>query len=74
MSETGLLLTIEDHWIEGGLGDAVLAALAERGDLAGSVVKVAVTEMPGSGTPEELRDWAGISAGRIAERVRSLLG
>jgi transketolase len=52
----------------------VLAALAERGDLAGSVVKVAVTEMPGSGTPEELRDWAGISAGRIAERVRSLLG
>jgi transketolase len=74
MSETGLLLTIEDHWIEGGLGDAVLAALAERGDLAGRVVKVAVTEMPGSGTPEELRDWAGISAGRIAERVRSLLG
>jgi transketolase len=74
MSETGLLLTIEDHWIEGGLGDAVLAALAERGDLAGRVVKVAVTETPGSGTPEELRDWAGISAGRIAERVRSLLG
>jgi hypothetical protein len=30
--------------------------------------------MPGSGTPEELRDWAGISAGRIAERVRLELG
>ena len=74
LSETGLLLTIEDHWIEGGLGDAVLAALAGEGELSGRVVKVAVTEMPGSGTPEELRDWAGISAGRIAERVRSLLG
>jgi transketolase len=73
-SETGLLLAIEDHWIEGGLGDAVLGALAEQGDLPGRVVKVAVTEMPGSGTTEELRDWAGISARRIAERVRSLLG
>jgi transketolase len=73
LSETGLLLTIEDHWIEGGLGDAVLAALASEGELSGRVVKVAVTQMPGSGTPEELRDWAGISAGRVAERVRSLL-
>ena len=74
VSETGLLLTIEDHWIEGGLGDAVLAALAARRDPSGTVVKIAVTEMPGSGSPEELREWAGISAGRIADRVRSLLG
>jgi transketolase len=73
-SQTGLLVTIEDHWIEGGLGDAVLAALADGGDLSGTVVKVAVTQMPGSGTPEELRDWAGISASAIADRVRSLLG
>ena len=73
VSETGLLVTVEDHWIEGGLGDAVLAALAEGGDLSGRVVKVGVTQMPGSGTPEELRDWAGISASAIADRVRSLL-
>jgi transketolase len=73
-SQTGLLVTIEDHWIEGGLGDAVLAALADGGELSGTVVKLAVTEMPGSGTPEELRDWAGISASAIADRVRSLLG
>jgi transketolase len=73
LTQTGLLLTIEDHWIEGGLGDAVLAALAEEGTRSGRVVKVAVTEMPGSGTPQELRDWAGISARRIAERVRKLL-
>jgi len=72
-SQTGLLVTIEDHWIEGGLGDAVLAALADGGALSGTVDKVAVTQMPGSGTPEELRDWAGISASAIADRVRSLL-
>jgi len=34
---------------------------------------MAVTQMPGSGTPEELRDWAGISAPAIADGVRSLL-
>jgi len=72
-SETGLVVTIEDHWVEGGLGDAVLAALATEGILSGRVVKIAVTQMPGSGTPEELRDWAGISADAIAGSVRSLL-
>jgi len=71
--ETGLVVTIEDHWVEGGLGDAVLAALAAVGVLSGRIVKIAVTQMPGSGTPEELRDWAGISADRIADTVRTLL-
>jgi transketolase len=75
LAESGLLLVVEDHWIEGGLGDAVLEALAARGEpLSGRVVKLAVTEMPGSGTPEELRDWAGISAVKIARAVRSQLG
>jgi transketolase len=74
LSETRLLVTVEDHWPEGGLGDAVLAALASEGDLSGRVVKIGVTEMPGSGTPEDLRERAGISAARIAERVRQLLG
>jgi transketolase len=73
LSETGVVVTVEDHWSEGGLGDAVLEALATEGELSGQVVKVAVTAMPGSGTPEELRYWAGISAARIAERVRGLL-
>ena len=72
-SETGLVVTIEDHWVEGGLGDAVLAALAADGILSGRVIKIAITQMPGSGTPEELRDWGGISADAIAGTVRSLL-
>jgi transketolase len=74
IEETGLLIVVEDHWIDGGLGDAVLAALAARGnELSGRVLKLAVTEMPGSGAPEELRDWAGISASKIVRAIRSAL-
>jgi transketolase len=73
LAETGLLVTVEDHWSEGGLGDAVLAALADGGELAGRVRKIGVGAMPGSGTPEELREAAGISAGRIVAAVRELL-
>jgi len=75
LADTGLLVVAEDHWIDGGLGDAVLEALAAGGrELSGRVIKLAVTEMPGSGTPEELRDWAGISAAKIARAVRSAIG
>jgi transketolase len=73
LAETGLVLVVEDHRIEGGLGDAVLGALVETGSLEGRVVKIAVTDMPGSGTPEELRVWAGIDAASIAERARKEL-
>ncbi len=74
LRETGLVVTVEDHWAEGGLGDAVLEALAAGGELSGRVVKLAVRAMPGSGTPEELRERAGISAARVAAAVREALG
>jgi transketolase len=74
LEQTGLIVTVEDHWPEGGLGDAVLEALASRGSLSGRVRKLAVRGMPGSGTPEELREWAGISAAAIAGAVRDELG
>src|SRR6201999_2024417 len=48
--ECGAIVTVEDHWAQGGLGDAVLEALAE-GDERAHVVKLAVREMPTSGTP-----------------------
>jgi transketolase len=73
LRDTGMLVVVEDHWIEGGLGDAVLDAIAAGDELRGRVVKIAVTQMPGSGSPEELRGQAGISASRIAERVRQEL-
>jgi transketolase len=72
-ADTGLLVVVEDHRVEGGLGDAVLEALASTGDPVGRVVKIGVRAMPGSGSPEELRDWAGISAPRIADAVRGAL-
>jgi transketolase len=73
LEQTGTLVVVEDHWIEGGLGDAVLEALAAGGELSGRVVKVGVTQMPGSGTPQELREWAGLSASAIARTVREAL-
>jgi transketolase len=74
LEETGLVVVVEDHWIEGGLGDAVLEALAADGaELSGQVIKIGVKEMPGSGSPEELRDWAGLSAEKIAATVQAHL-
>ena len=67
---TGLVIVVEDHRVEGGLGDAVLGSLAETGSLSGTVVKLGVHDMPGSGTADEMRAWAGIDAASIAARVR----
>lgn len=73
-SETqGKVIVIEDHWFEGGLGDAVLNALAESRIEGLQVRKLAVREMPGSGTPEELVRAAGIDAEHLVEAVKNLL-
>jgi transketolase len=69
--ECGALVTVEDHWPEGGLGDAVLEALAEADDRP-PVHKLAVREMPTSGTPDELMHEAGIDADAIADAARAL--
>ena len=69
--ETGTIVTVEDHWAEGGIGDAVLAAL---GGLRNPprVVKLAVQGMPGSGKPADLLSAAGIDAAHIEAAVRLL--
>ena len=66
----GRVLTVEDHYAEGGLGDAVLEALA--GEPA-SVTKIAVNDIPRSGKPEELLKRFGLDAASIAAKVRELL-
>jgi transketolase len=71
--DCGTLVTVEDHWPEGGLGDAVLDALADT-DERPTVVKLAVREMPVSGSPEELLHEAGIDAEAIAAAARSVVG
>jgi transketolase len=69
--ECGGIVTVEDHAPEGGLGDAVLDALADADDRP-RVTKLAVREIPGSGTPEELVHGAGIDAAAIVAAARTL--
>jgi transketolase len=70
---TGRIVTVEDHWPEGGLGDAVLAALADA-DVQARVHKLAVTDMPRSGKPAELLSAYGIDAEHIVEAAKDLVG
>jgi transketolase len=68
----GRIVTVEDHWPEGGIGEAVLSALADfEGPL--QVTKLAVRDMPASGKPAELLAAAGIDAEHIAEAARALV-
>jgi transketolase len=70
----GRLIVAEDHYVQGGLGEAVLNALAEGG-LSGAQLRfkhLAVRELPGSGKPQELLDAAGIGADSIASAIRAL--
>lgn len=69
--ETKAIVTVEDHYSEGGLGDAVLEALA---DTPVCVYKMAVTKMPRSGNSRELLQYEGISADAISKKVKSILG
>jgi transketolase len=70
--ETRALVTIEDHWLEGGIGETVAGVLARAGS-ATPLVNLAVTERPGSGPPAELLAAAGIDAAHIAAAVESVL-
>src|SRR5580692_7800850 len=69
----GRLVTAEDHWPEGGLGEGVLHALAAAGALPAKFKLVAVNNMPHSGKPEELVDAFGISARDIVEAIKTVL-
>jgi len=82
------VITVEDHWFEGGLGDAVLNVFSgnnyqvrqanpnqvrnERNEGV-KIHKLAVTRMPHSGKPTELLDFEGISAGAIVSKVEEIL-
>lgn len=66
----GRILTVEDHYAHGGLGDAVLGAVGSEGI---RVHKLAVREVPHSGKPDELLDRYGISARAIVEAAKQML-
>ena len=73
----GRVVVAEDHWPEGGLGDAVLEVLTDpefaRGGITAQVTRLAVRTMPGSATPEEQLAAAGIDARHIADAAASLV-
>ena len=69
---TGRLLTVEDHWPVGGLGDAVLDVFADAPKRP-RIVKLAVRIMPGSATPAEQLAAAGIDAAAIAAAARDMV-
>ncbi len=68
--ETGLLISVEDHYPEGGIGEAVAEAFCGEAQNLPRLVKIAVRSMPGSASPEELMDAAGINAKHIVETVK----
>ena len=65
-----IIITVEDHFEHGGLGDFVLSALS---DVEARVSKMAVTQISSSGKADELLDAAGISAKHIITKVKKLI-
>ena len=69
--ETKAIITVEDHYITGGLGDAVLEVLAENRSVP--VYKMGVSKTPKSGKPKELLEYEEISARYIISKVKSVI-
>jgi len=67
----GRVVTVEDHYPEGGLGDAVLASLALVRNVV--VKKLAVNAVPRSGSPMELLEMFGISQTHIVKACNDIL-
>jgi transketolase len=71
--DTGRIVTVEDHWAEGGLGSAVLEVFADGTDEALPIVRtLAVREMPGSAAPEDQLADAGIDSRAITSAALTL--
>jgi transketolase len=66
------LVVVEDHWPEGGVGEAALSALAQEGSGPAKYRHLAVERMPHSGKPDELIDIFGISARHIVDAVTAV--
>jgi transketolase len=69
-AETGVIVTVEDHYPAGGVGDAVAMAVET---VPVRMVRMAVREIPRSGKPEELLDHYGISAPHIVDAVKKAI-
>jgi transketolase len=65
----GRVITVEDHYEAGGIGEAVSSALADQSDIR--IHRLFVKELPRSGTPDGLLDKYGISAKHIVSAVKN---
>jgi len=68
--DTGAIITVEDHYADGGLGEAVLSVIA---GIEVTFRQLAVRTIPRSGKPDELLDLAGISRRAILQTVKDLV-
>jgi transketolase len=68
--ETGIIITVEDHYAEGGIGEAVAGALASH---PAPVISLAVRKMPRSGKTGELLDFEEISKQAIVNKVKEVV-
>ncbi len=68
--ETKYILTVEDHFAEGGLGEAVRSALA---GVPAKICSLAIKKIPKSGNPEQLFDYEEISQKAIVKKVKELI-
>lgn len=71
-TEQPVLITVEDHFLHGGMGDFALAALAES-NLPHRIIKLGVSDISRSGKMDELLNNAGISAERLLIQIKTLL-
>ena len=71
-ADTGIVVTVEDHWPEGGIGETVAGVLAES-DVGARLVRLAVSGRPGIGQPAELLAAAGIDAAHIVSAAQSAI-
>jgi transketolase len=69
--ETNAIITVEDHYLEGGLGDVVLQSLATEKEVP--VYKMGVSKLPRSGKPNELLEYEEISAAAIANKIKEIV-
>jgi len=71
--ETGRIIVVEDHYPEGGLGEAVASAMSESSSQKVPLIHLAVRKIPMSGSASELLAYESIGAAAIIEAVHRLL-
>lgn len=69
-TQTKAIVTVEDHYVEGGIGEAIAAALSDSGS---RIYSLAVRKMPRSGKPQELLAYEEINKDAIIKKVREVL-